>query len=78
MNRRPRTGGELKTGFPGTGGDVRPDDIDERDVEGHRAGTPEPLHRRPPMTGGTGEGAAEDVGPDDAEGDIASGGLSRH
>jgi len=77
MNRKPRTGGELKSGYPGTGGDARPDDPGEQDVEGHRAPTPDALHRRPPMTGGTGEGVVEDGVEDDADRYISSDDLSR-
>ena len=69
MNRNRRTIGEDKAGFPGTGGDFSPtDQADEPDVEGH-GGPSEPLHRRPPVTGDTGEGVVRDeqLGPRDAE-----------
>ena len=57
MRGNRRTTGEYKAGFPGTGGDVTPKgDEDELDVEGH-GGPQESLHRRPPLSGGTGEGA---------------------
>jgi len=80
MNRNPRTSGELKRGFPGTGGDVRGPvgEPDEPDVQGHKVPGPETLHRRPPVTGGTGEGVAgDDDSLDDSDPTISADHRSR-